>query len=476
MPSPLQLYQSLLGKSQALEPQFKAAADEERSGYDAGMGEINSAYSQDQGGPLRAMAVGMLKGKPGFAGEFGSGLEGYNTANDRERAIQRERAGKIAALQAARAKVSNDMLSNESNLISQQSGLTSGMQNTISSDRNYGLASRQQALEEADRKRWDDVVKQLGTANAIPGMSPGERMAIGAAGYKNGPQLLNTIIGRDQKSASQFGKMAEDMGFSRGTPEYNEIVLRLQRGEDLRPPQAVTAEKQQLAQGLGIPDPTIDPFQNLSPANRQKAELSYRTRADKRLEQANAAAQTALGENAQLDRFGAINQRDQRTGYGWSWTPNITSDAQEMAGISANLSRSQRQAGEGTISDFDARQFQKMVPSTANSPEANSRMIEARKAANQMAVQKNAFLNDYYRAYGHLESADSAWQRYAEANPIFDRANPDKLNKSRRSYQDFFNLERGKQAYKRPEQPAEGPAGQGGSPVIRYDENGNRVQ
>jgi hypothetical protein len=171
------------------------------------------------------------------------------------------------------------------------------------------------------------------------------------------------------------------------------------------------------------------------------------------------AAETAIGDLAQNRQMQSAN--DAITP-GWLATPKYWANrtlgafgntgAQQRATAyetlesgGAALARNQRQPGEGAVSDFDAKQFLKMVPGTSRTKEFNSRALEVRSAMDKVAQDKTDFLDAFRRQNKNLVGAEDAWLRYATANPVvnpsIDIAKPDSfLNPGRKGWQEYFGV------------------------------------
>jgi len=534
--SPLEIYRRVLERSRAMPGEYSKAADEQRGGLDASMADITQSYAKrDPGGPLYAMAAGMLKKTApwSFGNAFGSGLEAYKNANDQDADKEVERASKIALLRQARTKLSADVLNVEREGFGTQTGIAGGM-NTI--DRQAMDDKRRRESDE----RWNETLRMMGgaapaepPAGGVPGpgasvdpsaiapalaevasgtgddvlaggivneseddlatgttaaprpavpaqpqpaaprpaapqpaaarfnLTPEQIMILKGAGPERGPALLADMLRQNQggNEMSPEGKKARDLGFKPGTPEFNEVVKKLLAGEYKPQGSSDTAEQRdRLAISMGLPKMPIDPAAGLMPANRERLTLQMMKDAEKAAAEADAAATSAKDQNDKMGRFIRLNRENPRTGPLWGWTPSLNNAAQEMDGISADAARDERQPGEGAVSDFDAKQFKLIVPSTSRTPEVNAKIIEARQAANNMVIQRAQYLRDYQTAYGHLHGAESAWKQYANDNPIYSREKEGELNPNRVDYRTYFS--KGRTA-PNPAQPGGAPAATG---------------
>jgi hypothetical protein len=116
-----------------------------------------------------------------------------------------------------------------------------------------------------------------------------------------------------------------------------------------------------------------------------------------------------------------------------------------MDKIAIGLSRQMRQPGEGSMSDFDAKQFGKASMSTSNDYGTNRNIGLGMIAAKQLEIDRRAFNRDYLSQNGTLDGAQKHWQKYLNDNPVFDKSQGErgdissiKLNPNRVDYQDYF--------------------------------------
>ena len=122
-------------------------------------------------------------------------------------------------------------------------------------------------------------------------------------------------------------------------------------------------------------------------------------------------------------------------------------DVQRMRSLSSAAARSQRQPGEGTISDFDARMFQQQVEGVKQSTGANRMIIQAQRLGAENAQQRRQMMDWYHQRFNTTEGFDEAWSRYRDDNPIFDPASQSagqpRLNASRQNWRQYFGDVRG---------------------------------
>lgn len=115
--------------------------------------------------------------------------------------------------------------------------------------------------------------------------------------------------------------------------------------------------------------------------------------------------------------------------------------------LQAGSARGMREAGEGSMSDFDAKMFLSMAYSKGAPMETNRAVIRAQRIANNQIIENKAFNDWYYQTYNHRDGADEAWANYVKNNPIFDPKNPDKptFNEGRKTWREYFGTVRSDQ-------------------------------
>lgn len=224
-------------------------------------------------------------------------------------------------------------------------------------------------------------------------------------------------------------------------------LARLKEGQDGSSQGQVPDNKQSLANALGVP--VVDQnLQGMSNKDISMYKRQARTNAEKALETGDYKKAADLAANNQLDvdRLKTLmSEQDTGSLYaipgaktvaGW-FDPQVS----EINSIQARLAPQQRVPGSGSTSDFDAKMFEKAVPSVDKPKETNNNIIAAIEARSQTEQQHQAFLSDFLQANGHLNGADNAWKKYLNDNPIFDKtstASNLKLNKNRQDYKTYF--------------------------------------
>lgn len=237
---------------------------------------------------------------------------------------------------------------------------------------------------------------------------------------------------------STYHRKSEADGLT--APPPRGVTVNLNNGQD------TVAQRQALAESLGVPLAGASPYDNanLSAKGRENLFLANQKAAEKRwasLAEEDAAHRKAI---TTLERFKELNGKV-GTG-GLMGMPGVgaaaglfDSDVAEMRSITAEIAPNMRAPGSGATSDFDAKQFERATVGIDKPKQANENIANARIAAAQMALERGAFERAYFDANGHLQGADRAWRQYVEANPIFDPKGKDfALNPSRTAWKDFF--------------------------------------
>ena len=324
-----------------------------------------------------------------------------------------------------------------------------------------GMAVRQlqqQAVDKSNKEEFGIDQGLLGVDQDLL-KSRIELMKLGQSGrsvlVKEALKQLGAPSSGGGKPASTFGKIAADMGYIPGTPQFTEKVVELQ-AQDARN-KAATAQVDveggidpRIFSTLGVPRAAIDPYAGLGTRSQQALRQAEAARAEKALQPLQAEQDTAQQALQDADRFLELNKNHPTgpsqggdtplVGGVVSWATSFSPEAKEMDAITARISRRMRTPGEGQTSDFDAKQFLRATMGRDKPYLTNKNVITGFKAQQQRILERSEFLNDYFSANGHLRGAQSAWSEYLRKNPIFDPKAPGKyrLNPNRKSYQEYF--------------------------------------
>ena len=195
-------------------------------------------------------------------------------------------------------------------------------------------------------------------------------------------------------------------------------------------------------------DETADPTRFLTDPKARDRFYNEQAKLAGKRQQANEEAIAAAQGNSRLaDEFMQANE-NLGTGGAFRWMPGseslytaLDSDAANMDRINAQLTPSMRVPGSGATSDFDARMFQRSTLGLANPREVNRSIATGIKAREQLTRDRAEFEDWYYANAGSLTGAETAWQRYLDANPIFDPESQDtpRLNSRRENWRAYFD-------------------------------------
>jgi hypothetical protein len=269
------------------------------------------------------------------------------------------------------------------------------------------------------------------------------------------------VLGREVGKTGATGslgpneKQARGEGFDPGTAEFNARVKQL-RDQDYKVRKATAGldeeqvspeEHRQAAYQYGLPIPKVDPYSGMSTKRKQQAQAIDQREAESELKGSGEELLAARDSLSKADRFYQLNT-DHPTGKVRGWLPALSNVDQEMDAISSDLARKMRQKGEGSTSDFDARQFLKATFDRTKNAGANRPIIQAFKAKQQNAIDFNSFRNTYYALHGHLKGSLDAWNEYLNDNQIFDSSTDAArgkyiLNPNRVDYKTYFRSKLG---------------------------------
>jgi hypothetical protein len=208
---------------------------------------------------------------------------------------------------------------------------------------------------------------------------------------------------------------------------------------------AATTLDQEDMVDYGLPKPQV-PWANTTDSKardrfKQKEYEIARKKLDKFGEEVDKNKNLAT----RADRFLQLNDKVGTGGLadkipGGQFVQSLGDDYAEMQAISADLVPEMREPGSGSTSDFDARMFQKATVGVDKPGGANKNIVTAIKAKAQLVSDRQDFLNAYLEQNGTLAGADSAWKKYANANPIFDMNSKEfKLNAKRKNWNEYFS-------------------------------------
>lgn len=183
--------------------------------------------------------------------------------------------------------------------------------------------------------------------------------------------------------------------------------------------------------GLPVLRTIADPFSRMrDPKQQGMARTQMMTAGQKQLTKEGEGLGSITEDIRNIDEFQALNKKfttgDWGTAIG-NALPGflggnvVAPDAKRMDQIALGLARGQRKAGEGTISDYDAKMFTRMVGGPNQAPQNNEAFANAYRAVKQAALDKQSFREAFLQANGTLIGADRMWQQYGNANRLFDK-------------------------------------------------------
>ena len=342
--------------------------------------------------------------------------------------------------------------------------------------------ARAQQLQQLQMARQKLGVEMAGTG----GVDPAQAMQLLQAQQASQPkptetqQLLATLSPADRARA-----IKEKLGIGEDEAEYKDIkmtdgtVMTIKvvgdkqydpiTNQELDPAKlkALTdstsaANRQQMAQASGIPLPERDTAAVIkNPKLQEQFKIREMDKGRDLLDKEETKKPVgALQEDIrEAQRFLELNQVNQgKTGPIVGMLPSISEPAKEMDKIAIGLSRQMRQPGEGSMSDFDAKQFGKASMSTSNEYATNRNIGLGMIAAKQLEIDRRAFNRDYLSQNGTLDGSQKHWQKYLNDNPVFDKSQDPrgdisniKLNPNRVGYQDYFRQQSAPRSFTRDE-------------------------
>ena len=155
------------------------------------------------------------------------------------------------------------------------------------------------------------------------------------------------------------------------------------------------------------------PWQGLPQQKADEARLRASEQARKKIEENAKVVQQGGNILQDMETFGALN-RENRTGEWYTGIqPGFTKGVaeQEMEAITSRLAPGQRIEGSGTTSDRDISMFIKAVPSIDKKGSVNQSIRDNFAAQYEKSKEKLQFLQNYYDQYGHLNGADTVWEK-----------------------------------------------------------------
>ena len=154
----------------------------------------------------------------------------------------------------------------------------------------------------------------------------------------------------------------------------------------------------------------------MPPKKADEARLRASEQARKKIDE-NARVVQEGGKILQdMETFGALNRKSRTGEFYTGIQPSFLqgSDEQEMEAITSRLAPGQRIEGSGTTSDRDIAMFVKAVPSINKKGNVNQAIRDNFAKQYDKSKAKLQYLQDYYDQYGHLNGADTLWEKEKE--------------------------------------------------------------
>lgn len=158
-----------------------------------------------------------------------------------------------------------------------------------------------------------------------------------------------------------------------------------------------------------------------APASR--ASMQERKQAQAALLKEQPMVDVAHRAMGALDEFDAINDRLKPTGgvlnhathavQGWLGN----ADLDRLNQLSKGFARNQRQAGEGSTSDFEGRMYNAMVGGMDRPSATNKQFSATARTQGQDIIDRHQFRDDFVTKNGTLVGADAAYQNRPRKAP-----------------------------------------------------------
>ena len=158
------------------------------------------------------------------------------------------------------------------------------------------------------------------------------------------------------------------------------------------------------------------PWQGFPPKKADEARLRAAEQARKKIEENAKVVQQGGNVLQDMETFGALNRKSRTGEFYTGIQPSFLqgSDEQEMEAITSRLAPGQRIEGSGTTSDRDIAMFVKAVPSIDKKGNVNQSIRNNFAKQYDRSKAKLQYLQDYYDQYGHLNGADTLWEKEKE--------------------------------------------------------------
>ena len=329
-----------------------------------------------------------------------------------------------------------------------------GIAGTDSEAAKLGYADAQHTASLGQKMSHDALIVLQRNQDRIERAKQAQELAKLRSSLKTPPAPKTPPLSQAVRNA--YGELGDEhIDASTGVAKTPQGRAAIQRYADKQTPDnliGTTEDLEHFADEYGLPivPQEQNPYRNAGNAARMQERQSKI--AEPRLKEFNDKSQKMQDYAKRIERFDELNKRfPELTGptVGSKTWEELRKKAvgqeqqaviQEMESIATEVSRGQRQAGEGVMTEGDANAFEKMVSNVRNVPEANANIGAAYRARAQYQADHARFINDFYSINQHLGTAENAWREYAAANPVTvtDKAGSIALNPNRKSPADYF--------------------------------------
>lgn len=163
-----------------------------------------------------------------------------------------------------------------------------------------------------------------------------------------------------------------------------------------------------------------------------------------KIERAEALLKTPNGRKATGRQFGGIPG-----GNGWL-SPNLTKEAQELAGIFTGLQLHNVPKGQGAVSNLERELFEKSGANQGFEPEVNENILRIQKEIFKRDAERRKFFSEYYNHYKTTGNGDAVaqWERYINSpqGQAFRSEGSKIVSNERMDWREFFRKERSQSA------------------------------
>ncbi len=213
---------------------------------------------------------------------------------------------------------------------------------------------------------------------------------------------------------------------------------------------------------------TQEPLKDLSPAARSRVATDLVSKAQARIKETSALAESAKLVKMDLERFKFLNKDVDSGGiYKLPGAPTVggvfSENVEEMNSISDKLTPAMRQGLPGAASERDTAMFRSATVSTNKSRAANDNIADAAIMLQQNIIDRAEFFQEFQQGNPGkgLVGAEAKWTEYINEHPIFDRdraVGSYAINPDRMTFREYYGLV--------PQRPKAPPAPAGAIPVL----------